>query len=82
MIELILFVIGAILTIKMINAAFRLGQRNVVASEAAALSLTVLVAALSPDARARADETLARVRAESAAPPPAKPRTHNGAARF
>jgi hypothetical protein len=59
MFAFILAIIGMICTIMMINAAFRLGNRIAVASEATALSTAALYHALTPEAKARADEALA-----------------------
>jgi hypothetical protein len=57
-IEVILLIVGTIMTIMMINAAFRLGNRIADAAEATALSTAALYHALSPEAKARADAAL------------------------
>lgn len=61
MIELIILIISAILTITMINAAFRLGNRVAVATETSAIHLAALYNTLSPEAKARADAELRRI---------------------
>ena len=68
MITFILSIIAMVMTILMINAAFRLGNRIAVASETTALSMAALCEALTPEARQRADEALARLTREAKAP--------------
>jgi hypothetical protein len=65
MIELIFFIVGSIFIITTINRAFRLGHRTTVATEATALSVAILVHALTSEARARADAELARIAEEA-----------------
>jgi hypothetical protein len=56
--EFILFVIGAILTMKMISNAFRLGHRIANATEGTAKMCAVLYANLPPEAKERGDRYL------------------------
>jgi hypothetical protein len=67
----ILAIISAIMMWQMINTGFRLARRIAVATEAAALSAGSLYAALTPEARERAEKYMAELRA---LPPPPKPR--------
>jgi len=61
MFYLILSIIGLILTIKMINDAFRLGNRIAVATETTALHAAALYNALTPEAKARAGAEIATI---------------------
>jgi uncharacterized membrane protein len=49
-------IIGAVIVIMLVNAAFRTAERITVATETTAITMASLYAALSPEARARADE--------------------------
>lgn len=73
MLEFIIMIIGAILTIVMINAAFRLGNRIAVATEASALHTAGLFRSLSPEAQIRASRSI-DAELEAAHP---RPRTSN-----
>jgi hypothetical protein len=60
MFEFIIAIIGLIFTIMMINAAFRLGNRVAVATEASQLLLQALYDSMSEEAKERAREIVAK----------------------
>jgi hypothetical protein len=60
MFELIIAIIGLICTIMIINAAFRLGSRVAVATEASQLLLQALYDSMSEEAKDRAREIVAK----------------------
>jgi hypothetical protein len=60
MLEFIIAIIGLICAIMMINAAFRLGNRVAIATEASQLLLQALYDSMSEEAKDRAREIVAK----------------------